>query len=316
LASAEANIAAVTFRLDVKGAQVRAAMRADGIETILLKGRAFADLLYSDGLVRGYADVDLLVGPADLAGARGTLSRLGFAPEYGPAPVDLAAPELAEGALHAGAWFRREDGVTIDLHHTFPQVHADPAVVWQTAVHHSKSMLVGGEETRVLDRTAAALLIALHAAHHGPGAAGSLADLELATEKLPFDCWREASELAARLDATRSLGVGLALVTAGRRIAEQLLLPTEPTAALRMLWDGAPWGATFLEAMSSDVGMWRRAQLLRGLLFPGPEALRLSSPLARRGPIGLALAYALRPPLLLRRLPAAVRARRRVSGGR
>ena len=70
--------AASTFRLDVKGVEVRQALHAAGIRTVLLKGPAFARLLYRDSRSRGYSDVDLLVDPAAVQRAEQILAAVEF----------------------------------------------------------------------------------------------------------------------------------------------------------------------------------------------------------------------------------------------
>jgi hypothetical protein len=307
------EIAAHTFRLDVKGADVRLALQDCGVASILLKGRAFAQLLYGDADARDYSDVDLLVAPDDTARAQKVLQAQGFMPQFGgPAPIDLPSHTLREGSLHGGAWFRERDGVTIDLHRTLPQVSADPGLVWSELCRHTVTMDIGGAATPVLDRPASALLVALHAAHHGCAWGSAIEDLRRATERLDLACWGEALELASTLDAIAAMGTGLGLTPAGTAIAERLGLGTTPSFGLLLRWSNAPWGSSFLDALISQGGLGARIRLLWQLVWPKPPTLRLVSPLARRGTRGLVAAYAIRPAQLLRRAPAAVLARRRV----
>jgi hypothetical protein len=62
----------------VKGAEVRSAFNDAGVRSVLLKGPAFARLLYPNARSRDYTDVDLLVDPARLETAEEVLRRLGF----------------------------------------------------------------------------------------------------------------------------------------------------------------------------------------------------------------------------------------------
>src|SRR5215208_2174622 len=127
--------AAQTFRVDVKGAQVREALREQGIRAILLKGRSFARLLYSDGGSRTYEDVDLLVRPNDVATASWVLQKLGFRRFEPDAPAQQTDAALggtlrAVGALHGTTWIRDSDGAVIDIHDGLPHVHVDRETVW------------------------------------------------------------------------------------------------------------------------------------------------------------------------------------------
>jgi hypothetical protein len=166
---------------------------------------------------------------------------------------------------------------------------------------------VGGSPAEVLDEPASALLVSLHAAHHGPVWGSALQDLRRATAQLHRDCWVDAARLATRLEATEAMGTGLGLTAEGQEIAADLGIPTSPSFALRLLWGGAPWGSTFIEALVRQPGLRGRLTLLARLVWPGADAMRLTSPLARRGPAGLAAAYAVRPLKLLRRAPTAIR---------
>jgi hypothetical protein len=230
--------ALATFRLDVKYAQVVPALAADGIRTILLKGPAFDQLLFNGSRSRGYSDIDVLVEPSRLDGAGRVLDQLGF----GPAPAArrvLRPLGIAAGVVrpvHATAWVRDGDRFTIDLHHTLPLVGATAARVWRALDAHRATITVVETEVETLDRTASALLIALHAAHHGPGWNRARTDLDRACEVLDRDCWDAAARLARDLQAERQMGIGLGTTDGGRAIARGLGLRTRPTVALRLRW--------------------------------------------------------------------------------
>lgn len=52
-----------TLAIDSLTVQVVTALRAGGLEPILLKGRSFATWLYAEGEHRFYGDCDVLVAP-------------------------------------------------------------------------------------------------------------------------------------------------------------------------------------------------------------------------------------------------------------
>jgi hypothetical protein len=309
-----AATAASTFRLDVKGSEIRQAFNAAGIRTVLLKGPAFGRLLYRDPSSRSYSDVDLLVDPAAVRAAEEILVILGFRrfeDESTVRQIDTAVGKVigAQGASHSTAWVRHIDNFVVDIHDSLPQVGAPERVVWQQLTQHLDVLIVGGVPAETLDRPASALLVALHAAHHGPDWDRAITDLERALEVFDGECWEAARDLAVKLHAEAPMGVGLGLTEAGRDIAGRLSLPTEPSPAIRLLWAGAPWSAGFIESLIRQRDPRATATLIARLLWPSPTALRRGSALARRGPRGLLAAYALRPFQLARRLPAAVRTR-------
>lgn len=318
---ANESLAANTFRLDVKGAEVREELRRAGVRTVLLKGRAFAVLFYDSPSSRPYGDVDLLIDPRARQRARSVLADLGFdraEPESLHGETALAAVASTPGltAVHSETWSRAHDGTIVDLHDSLPQVGVRPDLVWDALSHHLQTMDIGGEPTVVLDRPSSALLTALHAAHHGPAIPGPVRDLVRSTDVVDLRDWREAQTLARSLAAEEALGIGLGLTPAGRDIADELGLPVEPTPAYRMLWSGAPFSAAVLASLGAEQQLHRRLALLVRLALPGPAAMRRGSTLAERGLPGLGAAYAVRLFRLARRVPSAVRAWRQARVAR
>jgi hypothetical protein len=310
---------ASAFRLDVKGADIRQALRAAGVRTVLLKGAAFARLLYPDPGLRGYTDVDLLVDPDVVGRAERVLADRGFRRFDEEAPVRQTDPAVgeavgAQGASHSVAWARDRDSFVVDLHDSLPQVGVPEDVVWQQITRHLDVLDIGGLPTEILDRPATALLVALHAAHHGPNWPSATRDLAGAVETFEIGCWEAARDLAVTLRAEIPMGVGLGLCAGGRAIAHRLSLRTEPSSAHLLLWAGAPWSASVIEALTGQPDLRTKATLIRRILWPTPAALRRGSALARRGRPGLLAAYVLRLFQLARRLPAALLSRQGTRG--
>jgi Uncharacterised nucleotidyltransferase len=314
--AADRAVAASTFRLDVKGIQIRQAFTAAGIRAVLLKGPTLAHLLYGDSRTRSYSDIDLLVSPETLPRAESILRAQGFRRFENESSVRATDASVgravgAHGASHGVAWLRDRDNFVVDLHDSLPQVGASQSVTWQHLTEHLEVLDVAGEEAEVLDRPASALLVALHAAHHGPGWDRSISDLERALEVFDLSCWQAAGSLATKLQAELSLGVGLGLIPAGQQVAESLRLRTEPTAAHRAIWGGMPWAAGVLEELLCQGDWGASIRVIARIVCPSPEALRRGSALARRSRRGLTAAYFLRPLQLARRLPVSLVARRR-----
>jgi hypothetical protein len=301
---------ASTFRLDVKGGEVRRALDQARIPCVLLKGAGFARLLYDRPETRLYGDVDLLIDPARASAAHEVLRRLGFRPFDPESLSGQSDPGLAHdvgvlGAVHGGAWLRDDDNLAVDLHHTLPQVTIERSVAWEELRGRTIEVEIAGAPTRVLDKAASALLVALHAAHDGPAGRGAIRDLELAAVLIDLASWRDARELARRLGAERAMGVGLGLVPGGVTVAAALGLDSAPTPAIKLQWSGASWSASTVEALASG-GLRPGLRLVLQLARPSPEAMRSGSSLARRGRRGLLAAYLLRAGRLARRAPGAV----------
>jgi hypothetical protein len=235
-----------TFSLDVQYTRIAPAFTAAGIRTIVLKGPAFDQLLFGGKRSRAYRDIDLLVDPARVRAANDLLGELGFRrAEHGSAASQLVrrawiALDVLRAA-HATAWVRDRDRLTVDLHHTLPRVGASAEETWRALRAHEVTITVAEARVQTLDQPASALLIALHAAHHGPAWDRARTDLRRACEVLDRDCWRAAALLAHDLRAEVEMGIGLGAAEEGRVLARELGLKTKPTPAHRLRWSAIAW---------------------------------------------------------------------------
>lgn len=300
--------ALLTLAIDAATAEVVEAMRRHRVEPLLLRGPAFASLLYEDGELRPYTDVDLLVAEADVAAAEAALRATGRQPRYEWGDHD----EVEE---HGRPWELPEQEVAIDLHDTLAGAKAESRVVYEALRTDARELVVGG--TRVLAPSAAAvaLLAALHASWHGrAGQAGE--DLRRAAERLPAPTWAEAADLAVRVDATAGMRLGLAGSPEGERRLRPLDLPdAEIAPSERVLAAGITGSPYALARLGELRGRERLAYLMRKLA-PTPGAMRRRYPIARSGRAGLALAYCARLGARALVAPAAVLAYLRARGPR
>ncbi|SRR6266498_3521090 len=276
-----------TMNVDVGAAETVLAFRDAGIRSILLKGPALASWLYDHQAAREYVDIDLLVSPEQLSAGEEILTRLGFHP-FG---LDLIPGDWPK---HARTW-TREDGRTIDLHLTLVGVGVDAGELWRAFSERTERMEVAGTEMEVLAPPARALLVALNAAKSGATVAKVRRDLEHALSRVPLATWREAAELADSLKATEAFGAGLRRVPAGRELAGQMGLTNARTTQVLLRERKAPPLSIGIDWLLSTPGGQGKLRLILRKLFPPKEYLRAFSPLARRGPVGLAAAYAWRP---------------------
>ncbi len=229
-----------TFRLDVQYTRLASALADDGLTTVLLKGPAFDQLLFKGLRRRAYSDIDLLVEPGRVEEAERLMKQLGFdrVPKRPLAAFGwrLGVTVRLLDPPHATAWVRERDQFTVDLHHTLPLVSARPAEVWRALGAHRVTITVIDSEVETIDRPASALLIALHAAHHGPTWSRARTDLERACEVLEPGCWRAAKQLAKDLGAADAMGIGLGTTAAGCAIAREIGVRVKPTLAYRLSW--------------------------------------------------------------------------------
>jgi hypothetical protein len=281
-------ICARTFRIDAKAAEVVHELAADGVPAILLKGHAFASLLYRDGSLREYMDVDLLVSASASAACACSLRRQGFEPFL------LRADDPLNPEEHADTWRRPADNIEVDIHFNLPEARCAPQTTWDTLSAHTQPLNLVGEEVRVLDPAASALLVALHRAHHDAGHRKPSDDLLRATEAIDADGWRTAMDLAVRLDALGAFLAGLHYEPAGRALSDRLGLPDASHAPVFVPSHDASRERRLLEELRLRSPR-ERVRLVMRVLAANPRALRVRSPLARRGLPGLVAAYVLRP---------------------
>ena len=179
----------------------------------------------------------------------------------------------------------------VDLHTTLQGIECDPQDVWPTLAATAETATVGGIEVSILDPTARAMHVALHAAQHGRREAATMRDLGRALALLPFETWTQAADLATRLDASPAFATGLSLLPEGEAVVTRLGLEKDRSVTGLLFADTAPTVAFTLEELRATRGPAARAALLARKAFPTRAHMRLYWPLARRGYLGLALAY-------------------------
>jgi hypothetical protein len=230
------------------------------------------------------------------------LTRLGYQPELDERDMPTWWRE------HAVGWLHLVDGAVVDLHQGLPGVGVDGDRLWPTLTARSETILIAGFAARTLNISGRALILALHAAHHGAGFRRVLDDLEQALGRADLETWRQAADLAASLDATAAFASGLRLVPRGRELADELDLPTDRPVALALKVTSPPPLALGFEQLARARGLRAKLRILRHKVVPPPTFMRHWSPLARQGRRGLLLAYPWRPLWLLRGAPAGFRA--------
>ena len=213
--------------LDEAAVDLLRGMAARSVEAVLLKGPVIEEELYRPDARRGYLDIDLLVGPADLDASRAVLRELGYRRD---APGRTGVDDFL-GVLHAEAW-KNEDGCPVDLHWRLPGCSVAPAQAWTVLRERRRTMALRDSDVSVLRRDALALHVALHAAQSGPLDTKAMGDLARAIERWPLETWRAASELAAQLSATETLLRRAAPAARGRGAGPRAVTPQERPVGL------------------------------------------------------------------------------------
>jgi hypothetical protein len=300
--SRAAAIVAGNLRVDWATAEVLRAFEDRGVKTLLLKGPSVVRWLYQAHDPRSYIDCDLLVRPGDLNAAEHILEGRGFAPNIYEREMPTWWRE------HAVGWLRAGDGAIVDLHQTLPGVGVGPDRLWVTLYADVDEIGVAGFPATTLTIPGRALHLALHAAQHGVGWPHVIAELERAVSSTDQAVWRAAVELAEALDAVPALAAGLRTSAAGRSLASTLGLPSDRSVEVALRASSPPPVALGFDQLARAEGWRARLRIMRHKVAPPATFVRAWSPLARRGRLGLVLAYAWRPLWLLRSAPAGFRA--------
>lgn len=290
---------------EVVTAEVFAAFETAGVDAILLKGASFAAWLYP-GEERRQGDLDVLVAPRSYDRAVEVLRARGF--------NRLRLEIVGDTESAHQVWVRTTDAVVVEVHHRINGIRLQPAAAWDVLWRHTVPFETGRRTVPVLDERARALHAALHVADHGRGVARPLEDLERALRVAPHEVWAAAADLASELDAEVSFAAGLSLVPQGQALLGELDVAAKADAAALLKAEGPPpFAPGLLVLLRPGIPWRRRAAFLLRKAVPPPDFMRVTSPLARRGRVGLAAAYLARPVVVLAQMPRAIGAVREAS---
>jgi hypothetical protein len=227
-------------RLTLASALVEILRRFDvhEVQSLLLKGAAFASWLYDDPRERPYGDIDLLIRPDQFDIAKGVLVELNFDLSDPHTSVRFSPAVCIERAAYHERWVRPGTlPVDVELHHTLGLVSsqmshpgASPALVWERLTEGVRVIEVGGAHANVPSHVVSALIVALHAAFHegshwptpGGGPPPPMRDLHQAIARVDEPTWRAAATLAGELSAGPAFTAGLRLDPAGRELSARL----------------------------------------------------------------------------------------------
>ena len=238
--------------------RVLSAMRAEGIDVIVLKGAHLAELIYEEVALRPMVDVDLLVRVPDLDRAVEVLHSLGF-----------EAIEHARGTEHQGAIdefhhvapMRRSGGPVIEVHYAIADLYAFADLVGRKGIDteglwaRAEAASIGDAEALVLSPEDLVLHLCVHVAlsHRFAAKLVQLRDLPAIVDRLGGRIdWKVLVERARAWGVLRAVTLTFALAERmfGTFLPEGSLPPLEagPTdvgpidRAGRLLFEGSVIG--------------------------------------------------------------------------
>ncbi|MGC4118183.1 MAG: nucleotidyltransferase family protein [Myxococcales bacterium] len=220
----EAELLAARFRTAKLTRLTRVALEtldARGVQAVVLKGVGLAARFYPEVWLRPTSDIDLLVHPRDLDGARAALGLAGYREFEGP------AESVFDFSQHCS--FAGPDRELVELHFTLvcgfqSKFDSEGLFARSTTIEVER-----GTVLPVLGLEDALVHMCAHAAHHRFGGAKWLFDLKLlALDSSQGVDWAKCVRLARQ--ARVQSAVGMALWEASRRVRAPI--PSEVIAEL------------------------------------------------------------------------------------
>ncbi len=177
-----------------------------GIQAVPFKGPALAVRLYGDLSLRGFGDLDILIGEQDVVRARRLLIDWGYAPEW----VETGEPNQFFRDNHELLLYRADGKVRVDLHWRFTGRAACLSGDPERFLQHLETISIAGEEVRSLRLEIYLLLLSMHAAKHKWVQLKFICDIAEIVAVPDLD-WHYVLQEADDLGLKRTLGTGLLL---------------------------------------------------------------------------------------------------------
>ena len=206
------NRAGATRNLNLTGELISLTktFTAAGIPILPHKGPLLALAAYGDLAMRQFADLDILVHPADLPRAIATLAQRDYRPAEDLAWLSPSALLRWTGEMS----YTSPSGVSVDLHWRLTPSHypvqLDPEILW----HNRTSVTIAGASLPTLTPEALVLLLAVHGAKHCWEAMGWLADVAWLLDANPRLQWAAVHALAAEARCERVVALAESLINA------------------------------------------------------------------------------------------------------
>jgi len=196
---------------------------SEGIPAIPFKGPTLAVKLYGDLSLRGFGDLDIMIGERDALRARHLLIDRGYAPEW----VETGELTQSFREKHEMLLYRVDGKVRVDLHWRFTSRSACVAGDPDRFLQNLETISIAGEEVRSLRLETYLLLLSMHAAKHRWVQLKFVCDIAEILAVPDLD-WHFVLQEADDLGLKRALGTGVLL-------AQCLLGAVVPTKLARDL---------------------------------------------------------------------------------
>jgi|HubBroStandDraft_1064217.scaffolds.fasta_scaffold23565_2 hypothetical protein len=177
-----------------------------GIQAVPFKGPALAVRLYGDLSLRGFGDLDILIGEQDVVRARRLLIDWGYAPEW----VETGELNQFLRENHELLLYRVDGKVRVDLHWRFISRSACLAGDPDRFLQHLETISIAGEDVQSLRLETYLLLLSMHAAKHQWAQLKFICDIAEIMAVPDLD-WHYVLHEADDLGLKRALGTSLLL---------------------------------------------------------------------------------------------------------
>ena len=190
--------------------ELLALLSSHGVDAMPLKGPALAISAYGDLALRVFADLDIVVRPADFDHARELLGHSGYRPL---AQLSSAGERALRSSDHHLPLVHEASSVKVELHWSLDNVRPgrflDGEWVWANA----RTVSLLGRELPALSWSALLLYLCVHGAKHGFTRLGWVRDIAGVLMAAPAGELASVADLAASTDARRRLALGVALAS-------------------------------------------------------------------------------------------------------
>jgi hypothetical protein len=187
---------------------VLAALRAAGVTALAIKGPVSAALAYGDLGLRAFADLDLLVAPADVAAAAACLEARGYLPRFALPPAWRARLVRSDSEL---LFEGPGGGRPVDLHWSLlPRGYSfTPAADGVFA--RRRTVRIGPDHVPTLAVEPTLLFLLLHGIKHDWRSLAWLCDVAELVRRHPGLDWDAVAAWSSESGRRRLIDVGLAL---------------------------------------------------------------------------------------------------------